>query len=406
MERIYSAALEVLEKTGVDVCEGESAELLKSAGASACGQMRVRIPGHVVERAIESAPRKIKLYDKDGNCSLILGKKDVYFGVGTDCANIMDIYTKEKRPVRQEDILKGAIVADRLENIDFFVSVGGLSDVSKIADNTRKPLLFTVDDADVLSDVTGGRRVILFAEPASPFVHTQKGLEKVLWAAGNDVPMVYASSPICGSNAPVTLAGTLTVALVECLSGLVISQLKREGSPFIIGILPSVMDMSSCLLCYWGPEPLLLSAGFVQMAKRLDLPVLVSAGGSDSSALDERTILEFWSSCLWAGLSGADMVCCTPVLESGLTGSLELIALADEIASFTRRMRKGIDVEKISLDVMDAVAPGGDFLASDHTAENFKDELWLSDFMMDRGTSLLEKSRERAKALLGDREKQ
>jgi trimethylamine--corrinoid protein Co-methyltransferase len=64
-------------------------------------------------------------------------------------------------------------------------------------------------------------------------------------------------------------------------------------------------------------------------------------------------------------------------LESGLTTSPEMIVLCDEIISMLRRLMKGIsfDAESMALDVIDQVGPGGDFLSTRHTLQNFR-QLW------------------------------
>jgi trimethylamine--corrinoid protein Co-methyltransferase len=65
-------------------------------------------------------------------------------------------------------------------------------------------------------------------------------------------------------------------------------------------------------------------------------------------------------------------------LESGLTGSPEMIVLANEIISMSRRFVEGIrlDDEALALDVIDQVGPGGDFLSHDHTFEHWQ-TLWV-----------------------------
>jgi len=64
-------------------------------------------------------------------------------------------------------------------------------------------------------------------------------------------------------------------------------------------------------------------------------------------------------------------------LESGLTGSPELMVLTNEIISMTRRFFEGVhlDDETLAINVIDEVGPGGEFLSHEHTMDHWR-ELW------------------------------
>ena len=63
--RLESAALEILERTGVEVPVREALDLLREAGAVVDGS-RVRIPERLVTWALETAPKEITLHDRAG----------------------------------------------------------------------------------------------------------------------------------------------------------------------------------------------------------------------------------------------------------------------------------------------------------------------------------------------------
>ncbi len=52
--------------------------------------------------------------------------------------------------------------------------------------------------------------------------------------------------------------------------------------------------------------------------------------------------------------------------------------MSDEIISYARRFARGfaINHEKLALDVIANVGPGGNYLAEKHTARNFREEFW------------------------------
>ena len=59
-QAVHDAAVEVLEKTGVEVQHDGALSLLAKAGARVDGT-RVRIPGVMVDEALQAAPRSIPL---------------------------------------------------------------------------------------------------------------------------------------------------------------------------------------------------------------------------------------------------------------------------------------------------------------------------------------------------------
>jgi len=71
---IHSASLEILERTGVLLYYQPAIDLLKSAGC-AVNETRVRIPAHLAEWALRTAPNRITLYDRRGNPAMRLGDR-------------------------------------------------------------------------------------------------------------------------------------------------------------------------------------------------------------------------------------------------------------------------------------------------------------------------------------------
>ncbi len=64
-QELYNAALECLERIGVIVHNEEGRQLLENAGAYVDGNL-VKIPGSIIQRALEQAPNSFELWDRDG----------------------------------------------------------------------------------------------------------------------------------------------------------------------------------------------------------------------------------------------------------------------------------------------------------------------------------------------------
>ena len=118
-QRLYWACLEVLERTGVCLYEQEALDLLKKAGITPSDGNRVRIPSGLVEKALSSAPRRVTLCDRHGRRVMPVEGHRSFYGPGSDCLNIIDHRTGERRRAVLGDIADAMTVADALPNIDF-----------------------------------------------------------------------------------------------------------------------------------------------------------------------------------------------------------------------------------------------------------------------------------------------
>ena len=407
IEQIVNEAMGVLQQTGTRVYEEEALSLLRGAGCVIEGENLVHIPAWLIEASIQSAPSRALLGGRDREKRIALEKNCIYFGTGSDCPFLTDPFTSERRRYAKEDIYRAAKITEALPQIDFQMSLGLTSDVPvgtydrhqllAMLRGTTKPLVVTAVDREGLADqfemacvAIGGedewRKLPLFAvyvEPTSPLDNSREAVEKLLFAAENNIPMIYTPCPICGATAPATLAGTLVQGLAECLAGLVISQLKRKGAAVIIGGVMSILDMTTTVLSYGAPELSLLSAAMTNIAQYLGLPVFSTAGCSDAKTLDQQAAIESTLSIAFAALSGANLIHDVGYLESGLNGSYDMLVMSNEIISAVKRILGGVpvDAEHLALEAIRRVGPGGHYLMDEHTMKHFRHELWVPELL-------------------------
>jgi trimethylamine--corrinoid protein Co-methyltransferase len=411
LDEIHLASLEILRRTGVRVYEAESLALLREAGCPVSDENLVRFPAAVVENALLYAPSRIVLCERSGQPRLFLEGHRTYFGTGSDLPNTRDLETGERRPSLLSDVENTARLVDSLPNLDFVMSMALPSDVPAqtsdrrsflaMTENTLKPLVFTAWDEAGLADIIAMAQVIAggaeelalkpfllaYLEPSSPLRHTEVVLRKVLMMADHGLPFVYAPGPLDGASAPVTQAGALAMANAEVLSGLVIAQLRRRGTPFVWGSGSGPLDMRTMAAIYAAPEFMWHCMGMAELAHYYyHVPVWGFSGCSDSKLPDMQAGIESALWILWTALSGANLVHDIGYIESGLTCSHEMIVINDEIIGFVRHLMRGMEfsAETLALDVIDEVGPGGSYLGTPHTVRHFR-EVWSPRFF-DRRT--------------------
>ncbi len=398
-QKIYWACLEILERTGVCLYDQDAVDLLKKAGAYVNNGNRVRIPSGMVEKAFSTVPKNLSLYDRMGNRVMQVGGYRSYFGTGSDCFNIIDHRTGERRQAVLQDITEGMIVCDALDNIDFVMCMFLPSDVPQerldryemevMLNNTTKPIIYVSTefsgcaDAVKMAEIVAGGEDALRCRPFSACYinvttglrHNEEALQKLLYLSEKGLPFTYIPSAQGGVTAPITIAGTMAVNYAGVLTGLVLSQLKREGAPFIIpGWGGNMLDMKTMVQPYADPQKRAQSIDFVHY---LGLPMFSLAGCSESKLVDQQAAIEAALTLFTDALFGGNLVHDVGYLESGLCGSLPQVVICNEILDWLGAFMKGIEIndETLALDLIDEVGPDGQYLDNPHTLKHFR-ERW------------------------------
>ncbi len=419
-ERIHLASLEVLERTGIEVHDEKARQLLLKAGAKADG-LRVRIPERLVEWALSAAPRRITLYDRNGKVAIRAWGYRSYFGGGSDCLNVLDHRTGERRRAVLEDVREAAVLMDGLPEVDFVMSAFLPSDVDQriydryqmevMLNHTTKPIVFVSPDfagcvaaVEMCEAVAGGAEsfqqrpfAICYINVTSGLVANAEALQKCMYLAEKGLPLLYIPLNAGGVNSPVTTAGCMATMNAGTLLGIVLAQLVREGTP--VGV-PGWNGGPYNLQTMVGNYVLADEQGVATaMGKYYDLPVFGLGGSTDSKVLDQQCGAEVTISLFTALLSGANLVHDLGFMDAGMQGSLPLIAICNDLLGFLRAATRGVvvDDETLALDVVEELGPGGNYLAHDHTLKHFREayysklaDKWPHSQWVERGATTME----------------
>jgi len=394
--QIHNASLEILERTGVLLYYQPAIDLLKKSGCFIEGN-RVCIPAHLVEWALRTAPSHIRLYDRSGEPALQLGDRISNFGTGSDCLNILDHRSGERRKPLLTDLIDGIRVADAMPHIDFIMSMFLPSDAPDAADvrqmevmlnYSTKPICFvtyewegTAEAIEMLEVVAGGAErlrakptAILYINPTSGFRHNEAALRKLMYVAERHLPCVYWPEVGRGLTCPITHAGAMACSNAGHLAGLVIAQLVSEGAPVALcTAVPFTLDMQTMVVPYVDPD---CKAFGLEMSHYYNLPAFNWGGMTDSKLLDEQAIMEATLSLYAATMNGGNLIHDIGYMESGLMGSLELVVICDEIISWLKASMQGLEInaETLALDVIHEHALNGDFLGAEHTRRHVRED--------------------------------
>lgn len=395
-EKIHFASLEILQRVGIDVHDEKARQILADGGAKIDG-LRVRIPEYMVRRALRTVPKRLNLYDRNGKLAIRAGGYNSYFGGGSDCLNILDHRNGLRRKATLNDVREASILMDALPEIDFVMSAFLPEDVDPrlydryqmeiMLNNTTKPIVFVTPDfegcvaaVEMCEIVAGGAQAFQQRPFATCYINVTSGmtanaeaLQKCIYLAEKGLPQLYIPLNAGGVNSPVTTAGCMASMNAGTLLGIVLSQLVREGSAIAV---PGWNGGPYNLQTMVGNYVLADEQGVpTSMGKYYDLPVFGLGGSTDSKVLDQQCGFEVTLSLMTSLLHGANITHDIGFMDAGMQGSLQLIAISNDILGFLRAATTGVVVndETLALDVIEELGPTGNYLGHDHTLRHYKE---------------------------------
>ena len=380
--------------------------MLRSIGCRVESGNLVKIPARLVEQAIEWSPSTIPVYNTRGELQMTLEQGSVYFGAG-GASPFMTESDGSQTAMTSKECAEQAVVADALENIDFFMAMAHCGDfpvevrdvfeILTVLSNTLKPIVITsntqksldviVEMCSVLSgskeDFLDKPYLLYYTEPVTPLQHTKHSLDKLLSAADYGLPILNTPAPMAGGTAPITLSGTLISGFAELLSGMVLVQNYKRGTPMIFGGVFTTLDMRETTFTYGSPELQLMNSAIAEMARFYKVPSFGTAGETDAHEIDAQAAFECGQSILLNALSGSNLVHDVGWLSAAQATSNELLVLCDEMIGYARRYIAGINTNRIEQSVSELaeVGPGGSFINRDMTFELFRKEVWYPTLM-------------------------
>jgi trimethylamine--corrinoid protein Co-methyltransferase len=211
-------------------------------------------------------------------------------------------------------------------------------------------------------------------------LHLDTGVTDILieWCR-HGLPVVLSSAPMAGSTSPVTLAGTLVQLNAEQLSGIVLTQLVRPGTPVLAGYIPGVADMRTGGYLGGAVEFGMMQAAAAQLAHFYQVPIYCSGGMTDSKLPDAQAGYEKMATLLLAAMGGCNYIHHAFGMVTNMSvASLEQAVIDDEMVGMAMRVLRGIEVteDSMAVEAIHRVEPGGHYLMDAHTVQFMRSELF------------------------------
>jgi trimethylamine--corrinoid protein Co-methyltransferase len=402
--RVHEASLRILADIGVHLPHPEVLGRFADSGAIVDhGAQRVRIPADLIERSLVSAGKQFTLYGRDLSETARFGFGERNYNSIAGEAHWIDRPGGKRRPARLADVAVASRMGDALEHINL---VGAMTDpqdvppslkcievMAEMVKHTTKPIHFWFHDrpsAKYLVDMTIALRgdeararefpiCYPFLEPISPLRFPFNGVDVLFETARLNLPVPIGPMAQMGLSAPCTLAGTLAQENAEILAGVCVTQLIRPGMPVMYGGIPHAFDMGTTQLIFSGPEQAIFGVAMTEVGKHYGLPVYINVGLTDAKRPDAQAGLEAGITLMLGAAAGADIFGHMGISGVDQASSLDMLVFQNEVIGFVESVLRAIDFTDgtFALDVVREVGPGGSYIGTDHTAQNFRRALWF-----------------------------
>ena len=399
LERIHNASMQILERTGIELLDGEALDLFAKAGCQIdWATRRVRINRDRLLAHIATCPSQFTLHARNPQKSVIIGGNHIVFSPvgGQAFSTNMDRGRRAGTLADLEELIKICHALNVLQHgsdtlvepTDLPVETRHLDAVYaglRLTDKTimtpARGRIQTNDGIDMLACVFGGRGAMLDKATLITIINVNSPLRFDDWMLGGLIAMARAGQAnvitpfiAAGAMGPITLAGALAQQNAEALVGVMLTQLVRPGVPVVYGNFTLDADMRSGSPSFGTPEGAWATLAAGQLARRYKLPFRSNGSLSSSNVPDAQAAYETMMS-LWPAIlahtnfvyQGAGWV------EGGLTTSYEKLILDAEMLAMLTVLLRGYEVsdETLALDFIDQVGPGGHHFDTAHTLARF-----------------------------------
>ena len=399
---IHEASLHLLETIGIEFMGAAARSKFRDAGAKVDDSTGlVKIPREVVQEALTTAPSTFVLTSRNPARRVHAGENFISFGLVAGPPNVHDC-VNGRRSGNYKDYISLIKLAHSFDIVHF---LGNQPTAPvELPANTRHLDCYlanvtysdrvyhcsaigrhrALDGIDIMAISRGKTREEIIGDPSvltiisvnSPRRFDESMSDGLMAMSEYGQPVVVTPFTLMGAMTPVSLAAALTQQNAEALSGIVLTQLTRPGTPVVYGAFTSNVDMRSGAPAFGTPENARATLAAGQLARLYRLPYRAS-NSSASNVVDAQAAYESQMS-IWSAVMGhANFVYHgAGWMEGGLTASFEKVILDVEMLQMMAMTIAPVDVNaKEIAEGLDAIAnvpTGGHFFGSEHTLARYE----------------------------------
>ena len=265
--------------------------------------------------------------------------------------------------------------------------------VLEMVANSTKPLVLLISDEKLFPAVLGlmetihgdvGNKpfIIPYLNPVTPLKLNEGTSDKLLDSIDHGIAAIYSNYGMAGMSTPITPTGALTFLIAELLSGIVLSQLAKEGAPIICGSLPTYFDMKT-MVDFQDVQTFVINLGCAEMMAHYGVPHAGTSGSGEGWGPDLLA-----AGCLWAnhitsvmGKSGLVPFCGSSLNSKSYCPTQTV--LSNDVIAMVRVFMQGFVIDEKSIgadEIVYEMTENGHFLTAESTLACYQNAYYQGVF--------------------------
>ena len=413
LQKIHDYSCKILRDTGMRFLSDEILDSLESNGAKINRSSSTAfIPQKLIEEKLEDFRSEIKSLDghimRNGGVSYDVGDR-IFCKFGSIAPRFFNWNKQSDREATEEDLVNSIRLGETTEEMGmvgcpmYAKKVGGkkidpnftpIINASLLAKNTKKlgnsevnslkQLKYLIEMGTVvrgsLKKYKENPCFITAKESISPLLLDKNACEVLVALAKNGLPATMIPMPILGAGVPVTIAGAVAVTNAEIIATMTALRCIAPNAMVGGGSMASYMDMSGRGIKFNVMDAIKVDMVLSQLYEEMyGLDYGFGIYSSDSKLLGSELLMERMLKVLGAFfVKKFNYV--IGLYDQGMIFSPELALTEIEMIKALHKLYEGFDTDDLNsglLDNIKEIGPGGNFMASMHTLDHFKDTMRL-----------------------------
>jgi trimethylamine--corrinoid protein Co-methyltransferase len=398
---IHDASLAVLANTGFRFTSETALRIFKSRGFRVEGQ-RVYFTERQIRRALANVPKSFTILARNPKHNILVKPGASSFGLGRGAVNMIQADGSIRRGT-MADVIAASKLCQMMDELEHWGPLVYPTDVDPdkvylaawqaMVKYVDKPYLYSGrHHIDFVALAYGTTREEMAGRPdftrsygqttaivQSPLSMFSEDCEDLIEYARCGIACNIASMPVAGTTGPCTLSGLVVQQNSENLAILVLAQLVNPGCPVYYGAIGGRADMKSLTPRFGSAEARIIERAGVQMAHSYGLASRGGAGITDAPVCDFQAGAQAMLHILSDLETGPEFMPSCGLLGSHVGASLAKLVLDAELIAQAKRFLTPMNPtrERLAVDVIAEVGPGGYYIEHPHTLENFRSEFFV-----------------------------
>ncbi|MFP4082509.1 MAG: trimethylamine methyltransferase family protein [Candidatus Aminicenantes bacterium] len=402
LNRIHSASMGILQKTGVRFKNQEAVEIFKKNGFRVEGDVVFFEERHV-QNALDTAPASFRLIARNPDKNLTVGGDEFVFAPGYGAPFMVSVDGNQREAVMEDYhnfcklvqtspfmdmngfmMVEPSDVPAKTAHLDMILSNMLLCDKPFMGSPVSRQ--GAVDCVEMASMVWGREKVrefpvtVSLINSLSPLAFSEEMSASLIELSRSGQACIVAPLIMAGTSGPITLAGTLALQNAEVLAGLTLAQLVRPGAPVVYGTASAPTDMRTGVLSIGAPELSVIVSCTAQIARFYKLP---SRGGgclTDSHVPDMQAGVQSAVGLVAAVRAGINFILHAAGIQgSYIAMSYEKFLIDEELCGAVRKMVSPVQIDSAALqeEVVARAGIGGEYLSQLETVNRCRTEFFF-----------------------------